>query len=148
MWMTIVLWLAFGFTLSWKKGQRGPIAEWIGALIRPWQGPNNTHGVTITIPADKFEKLGSFIQHLLDNESQVPKAELRSFIGLMTWVANICPQCNAFCRMLWGALTADSKIGPFLSRSGFHCIGCQHSCRIKRNHYSGTSAHPPRCTCA
>ena len=45
MWMTIVLWLAFGFTLSWKKGQRGPIAEWIGALILPWQGPNNTHGV-------------------------------------------------------------------------------------------------------
>ena len=50
---------------------------------------------------------------MLDYETQVPKAELRSFTGLMTWVANICPQCNAFCRMLWGALTADSKSWTF-----------------------------------
>ena len=113
MWMTIVLWIALGYTLTWKKGQRGPTAEWIRALIQPWRSSVGTRGITITIPVEKFEKLNSLIQLLLDYTTKVPKAELRSFTGLMTWVANICPQCNAFCRMLWGALTADDKSWVF-----------------------------------
>ena len=57
MWKMVVLWCALGFALSWRKGQRGPRVNWIGAQIAPWHTPSGKHGVTIAIPEDKLAKI-------------------------------------------------------------------------------------------
>ena len=84
--------------------------EWIGAQLQAWIAEDGIAGITITILAEKLERLRILIDSLLGHEVRIPKKELRAFTGLMTWVPNVCPQCSAFCRMLWGALFADRAL--------------------------------------
>ena len=53
---TVLLWLALGFKLSWRKGPRGREVEWTGARLTPWTSPTKVPGVTISITADRVAK--------------------------------------------------------------------------------------------
>ena len=109
MWKVAVLWHALGFALSWEKGQRGSRIDWIGAQFGPWRSPSGRCGVTVTIPAEKIQKMVETINKLLFAEACICKIELRSFTGLMSWISNLCPQLNPFTRMLWAALSAQPE---------------------------------------
>ena len=49
---------------------------------------------------------------MLASGGMIERTELRSFTGLMAWVANLCPQVNPFTQMLWAAVSAraDHKL--------------------------------------
>ena len=46
---TVLLWLAFGGKLSWRKGARGREIEWTRALVKPWVSPTAVHGVELPL---------------------------------------------------------------------------------------------------
>ena len=54
---TVLLWLALGFKVAWRKGSRGRHIEWIGAVIKAWVSHTGVPGVTVTIAADRIWKL-------------------------------------------------------------------------------------------
>jgi hypothetical protein len=97
-----------GFDLSWKKGQCSTSVEWIGALFKPWFTPSGKFGVSVSIPAEKMERIRAAIEKFLGGSPEIVKIELRCFAGLVAWVANLCPQLNPFLRMVWAALTANA----------------------------------------
>ena len=109
MWIIIVFWRALGFTLAWDKGSCSFTVEWIGAQIAPWKSSTGKIGVLITLPEEKLLKLREQIESLLASGPTVCKKILRSFTGLMSWVANLCPQVNAFTRMRWAAWAQDAR---------------------------------------
>ena len=59
----------------------------------------------VKLPAEKVEKLRVEIERLRAG-LRIPKSELRSCAGLMSWVANGCPQLTTFLTMIWAALTS------------------------------------------
>ena len=45
----VLLWLALGYKMNWKKGSRGRHLQWIGAAISEWLTPPGVHGVALSI---------------------------------------------------------------------------------------------------
>ena len=63
----------------------------------------------MTIPAEKIAKIRQLVEQMLLGPQMVDKVGLRSFAGLMAWVANLCPQLSPFTRMLWAALSTRAE---------------------------------------
>ena len=100
---TVLLWLALGFKLSWKKGARGRLIEWIGSAIKAWTSPTGFPGVEISVTADRVRNLAEDFRALLDCGDPVLKARVRPVAGLGTRMAGVVPQMSAFSTMLWAA---------------------------------------------
>ena len=77
-WKMVVRWRALGFALSWKKGQRGPPIDWIGARFGPWHTPSGRHGVMVCLLAEEISKIRSLFEAFLEGKSTVNKNSLRS----------------------------------------------------------------------
>ena len=60
-----MLWRALGFELSWHKGQRGSIVDWIGAQFGPWRTPSGRCGMRVTIPAEKISNIRQLVEQML-----------------------------------------------------------------------------------
>ena len=68
------------------------------------------HGVSVTIPADKMERIWVTVAQFLEGAPLIDRQGLRSFAGLISWVANLCPQLHAFLRMIWAALASNQEM--------------------------------------
>ena len=103
--MAAILWLCFGFPLSWRKGTRGNIASWIGATFRIFDfGP--TRGITVEIKDDLFKSALDLLRKVMA-ENIVSKKVLRQLIGKLSNIANLLLPWRPFLRALYGALYAD-----------------------------------------
>ena len=103
---TVLLWLALGFKIAWRKGDRGRKLDWIGAVLRAWLSPTGVPGVTVSITAERIRKLKEECCTLLGDVDQVPKSRVRQLAGLATWIAGVMPQMSAFTSMLWAAINS------------------------------------------
>ena len=79
----VVLWLALGYSLSWKKGVRGRKVTWIGAQLSDWKSNGAAPGVTVTISPEKIHKVKEDCQRLL-RADPLYAHDLRTFTGLVT----------------------------------------------------------------
>ena len=59
--------------------------------------------MAILILAEKITKVRMLIEQLLGGGATVEKGALRSLMGLISCVANLCPQVSPFTAMLWAA---------------------------------------------
>ena len=100
---TVVLWLALGFQVAWRKGSRGRHIEWIGAVIKEWTSHPGVPGVTISITADRILRLMDDCKALLTEGSRVQKRKIRRVARLASWVAGVMPSISAFATRLWAA---------------------------------------------
>ena len=85
----VVLKLACGYKLSWRKGARGQNVQWIGALFKQWRSPTGVHGLSVTIAPEKIERMRKWCSDLISADV-VYRSDLRQFAGLVTWVAGYC----------------------------------------------------------
>ena len=99
----VLLWLALGYKINWKKGSRGRHLQWMGATISEWLSPSGVHGVSLSISRERIEKLSRTCASILSLQ-KVPREELQSLAGLATWLSGIMPQFSAYTAMLWAAL--------------------------------------------
>ena len=53
--LIVLLWLALGYKINWKKGSRGGNLQWIGAAISDWLSPSGVHGVALSISRDRLK---------------------------------------------------------------------------------------------
>ena len=72
-------------------------------MIKRWWSPTGVSGETVTLPQEKIDQLAKASEAML-NLDPIPKAQLRPFTGLATWVAGIMPQIAVYTTMLWAAL--------------------------------------------
>ena len=107
--MVVILWLALGFRISWKKGSRGRKIEWIGIVIQEWLSATRVLGVTFTMSAERIEKLATTCKELAAEPGTVSRNKLRQLAGLATWIAGVLPQLTAYTAMLWAAIACAKK---------------------------------------
>ena len=105
----VVFWLALGTRLAWKKGQRGQVAEWIGAAFKPWQAAQAKRGVRVGIMPHSVTKLQEMCTRLAQLGSRISRAEVRQLAGLATWLSGLMPQMSAFTRLLWAAVASSDN---------------------------------------
>ena len=101
--MVVILWLALGLKLSWRKGCRGRHVEWIGVAIQSWCSCSKVQGVTFTMSPEKSARLAAMCEATVTSPT-VPRVKLRQLAGLATWIAGVLPQFSAYTAMLWAAL--------------------------------------------
>ena len=111
----VVLWMALGYRLSWKKGIRGRKVSWIGAQLSDWKSHGGAPGVTVTIAPEKIHKIKIDCQRLL-HADPLYAHDLRKFTGLVTWVSGILPMISVYTSMLWAALAAATR--PVIEKTG------------------------------
>ena len=105
---TLVLWLAMGFRLSWRKGVRGRRLEWIGAQISSWRSSIGVPGVEIAITLERVQKLvKTCAQHL--EQSRIPKQSLH--VGRASWMASLMSQTKPFSTMIRAACSTATSTG-------------------------------------
>ena len=105
---TVVVRLSLGFKIAWRKGARGRVLDWIGAVIRAWMSPTGVPGVVVTIAAERIHKLNEECCYLLRDAEQVQKSRVRQLAGLATWISGVMPRMCAFTNMLWAAINSGS----------------------------------------
>ena len=57
--MVVILWLALGVRITWKKGSSGRRIEWIGITIQEWLSATQVLGVSFTMSPERIERLAS-----------------------------------------------------------------------------------------
>ena len=93
-----------GFPLAWDKGTVGRRVVWIGAQLSSLQD-----GVQVSIPADKLDILRD--QTIVFSSAVVvPRKEVKSYCGKLSFVAGMVPYLRPFLGMLWAALASKSKL--------------------------------------
>ena len=105
---TILLWLALGAELSWKKGSLGKTPEWTGAYMREWLRSDGKRGVIVGITKERMEKLRVMCTTLLGRGPKVPRRAVRTLAGLTSWMSGLMPQMAPFSRMLWAAASSTT----------------------------------------
>jgi hypothetical protein len=98
--------LACGFRISWRKGTRGESVDWIGLLYTV----NNAEGVAaISIPRKTAEEIAEEAKDISELH-MVPLSRLRKFTGRASWVMNIIPRTRWAVQRLWAAVTKQEVI--------------------------------------
>ena len=98
--VVLLLWIAFGFKLAFRKGQRGARVDWIGnniAINRDW-----VH-VTIT---DEFMREFRAATHEISQVNVVSEKQLRSYTGAASHVANLVWALRPFLDEFWAAISS------------------------------------------
>ena len=104
---TIVLtWRMLGFPLSFKKGQRGPAVNWVGATLQ-FTSTSVVAGIKPSIVQDLYDQTLKLLKSNVGSEKDV-----RSFAGRANHVAALIWAMRPFLQHAWAALTAGSKGAP------------------------------------
>lgn len=97
----VLLWLGVaGFPLKLSKAGGGKAADWVGARIEFQDDVKEVH---ITIPANKVKQLGELTDKFLARPV-VGAKELRSYAGMLSFVAGLVPHLRPFLASIWAAL--------------------------------------------
>ena len=110
----VLLWLGVaGFPLKLSKAGGGKEADWVGARIEFHDEPREAH---ITIPSSKVKQLQDLTDKFL-NRPVVGAKELRSYAGMLSFVAGLVPHLRPFLSSIWAALgpagsASDGAPGP------------------------------------
>ena len=102
----VLVWMALGFPLAFKKGQRGPEIVWIGATLRV-----TSSGVEASIRKSILDELRVQVSDILKS-NVVSRKVLRSFAGRCNHVATLLWPWRPFLQSLWAPLTAPSSGAP------------------------------------
>ena len=81
----------------------GAKVQWIGAQLQQVLA-----SIRITIPEQKLQAIREQAEYLRDT-SVVSKRKLRSFCGVVAFVAGMLPELRPFLSMLWGVLSENSR---------------------------------------
>merc|ERR1712051_436809 len=101
--LTFLIWMAFGFTLAWQKGQRGQRVTWISGIL---------HVTPPGIVASLKEDLLTLISLDLDSflmANRIAKKKFRTFVGRCVHAASLLVVWRPFVAMLWGALSGRQQ---------------------------------------
>jgi hypothetical protein len=147
----LMILLACGFRISWRKGARGTAVEWIGLL---YSLDNSSNTASISIPKITAEDI-SVEAKALSELSMIPLSRLRKFTGKASWVMNIIPRTRWAVQRLWAAVSKQEAVAKS-HRSGVRfsrrpCLvaskqSSSHWCGLRRcghrlRHYCADSSH-------
>ena len=105
--LAIILWLALGLRLSWRKRQRGPSVQWIGAQL-----DITLETLTISIQGRFIEKMLAECRALLAMRV-IPTKRMRSFAGGMCWIMTVLHWIRSWLSPLWAAIASSATwAGP------------------------------------
>jgi hypothetical protein len=102
----LMILLACGFRISWRKGARGTAVEWIGLL---YSLDNSSNTASISIPKITAEDI-SVEAKALSELSMIPLSRLRKFTGKASWVMNIIPRTRWAVQRLWAAVSKQEAV--------------------------------------
>lgn len=125
---TLLLWLAItGFPIKLTKATGGKQITWIGAALLI---NDDEKSVTVTIPQSKVEKLQKITDSFIA-KPVVGRRQLRSYAGMLSFVAGLVPHLRPFLSALWLVLGC----GPTHDGAGntLHSGKLIHTRRIKHS---------------
>lgn len=106
--LMILAWRALGFPLSWSKGCRGKLVNWIGGEFRVLSNPT---GVRVKIKQDVFQAAASFIEEVR-HLNVLPRKRLPMAIGKLSHIANLLVPWRPFLTALYAALYGVAPGAP------------------------------------
>eukprot|EP00973_Karenia_brevis_P073298 10183746-Karenia_brevis.AAC.1 len=100
--MTIVLWRALGFSLSFAKAKRGIRVSWIGGTceVKPQE-------IILSIDAERVQELLGLTESYMNTNVIFTKL-LRSYAGKVNSFASVVPYLRPFLATIWAALCSSS----------------------------------------
>ena len=98
----ILLWLALGLSLSWRKKQIAFEVRWIGVTISLTRDE-----IWVGLPADFVAKVLKDITDLMQLRA-IPAKRLRKTTGALTWISGVVIFVRAFIAPLWAALASTA----------------------------------------
>lgn len=103
----IMLWLAIGIPLSWKKGhlyEGNQVHRWIGIMFHL-----TGDGAVMRLPRDFVDELLQLLAPACKSDGVLTIGELEVLVGKAARVAHVVPTAKPFVGGLWGALAAAKK---------------------------------------
>ena len=105
--IAVLLWMALGLRLSWKKLQIGYKVQWIGIQIEV-----TLADVILTIPEGYIAKMLTECSALRQLQP-IPMKRMRRFVGGMAWLMQIVIWVRAWLAPLWSAVAVSASwAGP------------------------------------
>ena len=111
--MTMLVWCALGFNLSFKKGKRGRCVQWVSATYSIW---DDFAGVTVSIKPEIEAEVMKMTSEIM-SANVVPVKTLRSYAGKVSHIASVLATWRPFLQEIWGALKDSST-----SKAPNNCI--------------------------
>ena len=106
--VVVLLWMALGIPLSWKKGERHDNRSphrWIGIEYQLTEA-----GTIMRLPPKYVEDLLVLLEPLCRSQGTVPTHDLEILIGKAARVAHVVPLAKPFVACLWAALAAARRL--------------------------------------
>ena len=103
----LMLWLAMGIPLSWKKGRlyhENEEHRWIGILFSM-----SPEGAIMRLPEDFVQELLLLLEPACNPNGTITMGELEVLVGKAARVAHVVPSAKPFVGGLWGALAGARK---------------------------------------
>jgi len=94
----ILLWRALGFSLVFRKGERGTDVTWIGNQLQL-----DSEGVRISLKQDILDEVREMID-TFRAKNVISLKDLRSFAGKCNHIAGVVPMWRPFLREIWAAI--------------------------------------------
>ena len=101
----VLLWLAVGCRLSWRKGKFGKKVDWIGATFRI----SSRALAYIEVSDDKRDELVAELRAF--KGAVLPRRRVRTLAGRVAWMAGLLPQLRPFSQQPWAALASRQRPG-------------------------------------
>jgi len=96
----VLAWLCFGLPLSWHKGARGTLVDWIGGTFNVIDSPP---GITVRIKESLFSEAESLVRDAI-GQNVISHKALRSLVGKLSNIANLLITWRPFLSPLFAAL--------------------------------------------
>ena len=103
----LLIWMVFGFKISWNKVQRGQEVTWIGVRMVL----EHATVLRVTLTPDKTAKLRMLLQELV-SRPVVSVQKLQLACCVLGWLSSIIPICRPWMCMLYGTLTQAKNYVP------------------------------------
>ena len=87
--------------VAWPKAKLGRELEWIGVLFS-----FEKHLVTVSITAERIQKLTLAVKELLECKGLTHDKKLRTLAGQLSWMSGCLRRLKPFTAMLWAAFFA------------------------------------------
>ena len=102
----ILVWTAVtGFPVKLAKAAGGKKIQWVGAELRVH---DEARMVEVTIPKEKIEKVQTLTDKYL-SKPVVGCRELRSYVGILSFIAGLIPHLRPFLSSLWSVLSGGHE---------------------------------------
>ncbi|CAK9106255.1 Uncharacterized protein SCF082_LOCUS49493 [Durusdinium trenchii] len=124
---TLLLWInVVGFPVKLAKAEGGKTISWVGAKL---DLNDKDQTVRVTIPQDKVAKIQETTQLFL-KRPVVGQKQLRSYAGMLSFVAGLIPHLRPFLASLWAVLGKDTSANDGAGKVS-HSGKLVHTRRIK-----------------